>query len=72
MAARRPYVVVGGTLFSSCETAVTRPSRLQLWWHWHALSSVQQPVRGQGYYAAFYADPDGMKVEVVYEPHSNP
>ena len=31
-----------------------------------------QPGYGQGYYAAFYADPDGMKVEVVYEPHSNP
>ena len=25
-----------------------------------------------GYYAAFYADPDGVKLEVVYEPTSNP
>lgn len=25
-----------------------------------------------GYYAAFFADPDGMKIEVVYEPRSNP
>jgi catechol 2,3-dioxygenase-like lactoylglutathione lyase family enzyme len=31
-----------------------------------------QPGYGHGYYAAFYADPDGVKVEVVYEPHSNP
>jgi catechol 2,3-dioxygenase-like lactoylglutathione lyase family enzyme len=30
-----------------------------------------QPGYGQGYYAAFYADPDGVKVEVVYEPDSN-
>jgi len=27
---------------------------------------------GEGYYAAFYADPDGLKLEVVYEPRSNP
>jgi catechol 2,3-dioxygenase-like lactoylglutathione lyase family enzyme len=27
---------------------------------------------GAGYYAAFYADPDGLKLEVVYEPRSNP
>jgi glyoxylase I family protein len=26
----------------------------------------------QGYYAAFYSDPDGVKLEVVHEPHSNP
>ncbi len=26
----------------------------------------------KGYYAAFYADPDGIKLEVVYEPLSNP
>jgi catechol 2,3-dioxygenase-like lactoylglutathione lyase family enzyme len=31
-----------------------------------------QPGYGQGYYAAFYADPDGVKLEVVYELHSNP
>jgi glyoxylase I family protein len=30
------------------------------------------PGYGPGYYAAFYADPDGVKVEVVYESHSNP
>ena len=27
---------------------------------------------GDGYYAAFYADPDGIKLEVVYEPLTNP
>jgi catechol 2,3-dioxygenase-like lactoylglutathione lyase family enzyme len=27
---------------------------------------------GDGYYAAFYADPDGQKVEVVYHPPTNP
>jgi catechol 2,3-dioxygenase-like lactoylglutathione lyase family enzyme len=26
----------------------------------------------EGYYAAFFADPDGVKLEVVYEPQSNP
>jgi glyoxylase I family protein len=31
-----------------------------------------RPGYGQGYYPAFYADPDGVKLEVVYEPHSNP
>jgi catechol 2,3-dioxygenase-like lactoylglutathione lyase family enzyme len=30
------------------------------------------PAYGKGYYAAFYADPDGIKLEVVYEPRSNP
>ncbi len=25
-----------------------------------------------GYYAAFYADPDGIKIEVAYIPHANP
>jgi catechol 2,3-dioxygenase-like lactoylglutathione lyase family enzyme len=25
-----------------------------------------------GYYAAFYADPDGIKIEVAYIPESNP
>lgn len=27
---------------------------------------------GEGYYAAFFADPDGVKLEVVYEPPTNP
>jgi glyoxylase I family protein len=31
-----------------------------------------RPGYGQGHYAAFYADPDGVKLDVVYEPHSNP
>jgi catechol 2,3-dioxygenase-like lactoylglutathione lyase family enzyme len=26
----------------------------------------------EGYYAAFYADPDGVKLEVVYLPRANP
>jgi catechol 2,3-dioxygenase-like lactoylglutathione lyase family enzyme len=26
----------------------------------------------KGYYAAFFADPDGLKLEVVYEPLTNP
>ena len=30
------------------------------------------PAYSPGYYATFFADPDGMKVEVVYEPRSNP
>jgi catechol 2,3-dioxygenase-like lactoylglutathione lyase family enzyme len=30
------------------------------------------PHYARGYYAAFYADPDGIKLEVVYEPRSNP
>ena len=25
-----------------------------------------------GYYAVFFADPDGLKLEVVYQPRSNP
>jgi catechol 2,3-dioxygenase-like lactoylglutathione lyase family enzyme len=25
-----------------------------------------------GYYASFYADPDGIKIEVAYIPDSNP
>lgn len=30
-------------------------------------------VRGAaGYYAVFFADPDGVKLEVVFEPHTNP
>jgi catechol 2,3-dioxygenase-like lactoylglutathione lyase family enzyme len=31
-----------------------------------------QPGYTKGYYAAFFADPDGIKLEVVYEPLSNP
>lgn len=31
-----------------------------------------QPGYSPGYYAAFFADPDGIKLEVVYEPLSNP
>jgi glyoxylase I family protein len=27
---------------------------------------------GDGYYAAFFADPDGVKLEVVHEPVTNP
>jgi hypothetical protein len=27
---------------------------------------------GAGYYAVFFADPDGVKLEVVYEPRTNP
>lgn len=30
------------------------------------------PAYTPGYYAAFFADPDGVKLEVVYEPRSNP
>jgi glyoxylase I family protein len=30
------------------------------------------PAYSPGYYAAFFADPDGIKLEVVYEPRSNP
>jgi catechol 2,3-dioxygenase-like lactoylglutathione lyase family enzyme len=31
-----------------------------------------QPGYDEGYYAAFYADPDGVKLEVVYIPRANP
>lgn len=31
-----------------------------------------QPGYSEGYYAAFFADPDGLKLEVVYEPVTNP
>lgn len=31
-----------------------------------------QSAYSEGYYAAFFADPDGVKLEVVYEPRSNP
>ena len=30
------------------------------------------PAYSPGYYAAFFADPDGLKLEVVHEPRSNP
>ncbi len=30
------------------------------------------PAYSPGYYAAFFADPDGLKLEVVYEPLTNP
>ena len=31
-----------------------------------------QPGYTEGYYAVFFADPDGVKLEVVHEPLSNP
>lgn len=31
-----------------------------------------RPGYGQGYYTACYADPDGAKLGIVYEPHANP
>ncbi len=31
-----------------------------------------QPGYGDGYYAAFFADPDGIKLEVVHIPRENP
>lgn len=36
--------------------------------------AIQAPPRGcsPGYYAAFYADPDGIKIEVAHIPESNP
>ena len=30
------------------------------------------PAYGPGYYAAFFADPDGVKLEVVHLPSQNP
>lgn len=30
-----------------------------------------QPAYGDSYYAVFFADPDGAKLEVVYEPTTN-
>lgn len=30
------------------------------------------PHYSPGYYAVFFADPDGLKLEVVHEPRSNP
>ncbi len=30
------------------------------------------PAYSEGYYAVFIADPDGVKLEVVYEPRTNP
>jgi glyoxylase I family protein len=31
-----------------------------------------KPGYSEGYYAAFFADPDGVKLEVVHEPLTNP
>jgi glyoxylase I family protein len=31
-----------------------------------------QPGYGDGYYAAFFADPDGIKLEVAHIPRANP
>src|SRR5262245_38129254 len=31
-----------------------------------------QPGYAEGYFAAFYADPDGVKLEVVFLPRENP
>jgi catechol 2,3-dioxygenase-like lactoylglutathione lyase family enzyme len=31
-----------------------------------------QPGYDEGYFAAFYADPDGVKLEVAYIPRANP
>ena len=31
-----------------------------------------QPGYSEGYYAAFFADPDGLKLEVVFDPGTNP
>ncbi|HSJ96709.1 MAG TPA: VOC family protein [Myxococcota bacterium] len=31
-----------------------------------------QPGYDDGYYAAFYADPDGLKLELVHVPRANP
>lgn len=31
-----------------------------------------RPGYGEGYYAVFFADPDGVKLEVVHEPATNP
>lgn len=31
-----------------------------------------RPGYSEGYYAAFFADPDGVKLEVVHEPLTNP
>jgi catechol 2,3-dioxygenase-like lactoylglutathione lyase family enzyme len=33
---------------------------------------AEYPTYSKGYYAAFFADPDGLKLEVVYEPVTNP
>ena len=37
-----------------------------------ALDAPADYPYSKGYYAAFYADPDGVKLEVVYEPANNP
>ena len=31
-----------------------------------------QAAYSEGYYAVFFADPDNMKLEAVYNPSSNP
>ena len=36
------------------------------------LESLAGLAYGDGYYAAFFADPDGLKLEVVYHPPNNP
>jgi hypothetical protein len=33
---------------------------------------AEYPQYAPGYYAVFFADPDGLKLEVVYEPSRNP
>ena len=30
------------------------------------------PQYGEGYYAVMFADPDGLKLELVYEPRDKP
>jgi catechol 2,3-dioxygenase-like lactoylglutathione lyase family enzyme len=35
-------------------------------------AELSGPGYGGGYYAAFYADPDGQKLEVVHHPPTNP
>jgi hypothetical protein len=34
--------------------------------------TVRDPERSIPFYAPFFADPDGIKLEVVYEPQTNP
>jgi catechol 2,3-dioxygenase-like lactoylglutathione lyase family enzyme len=31
---------------------------------------AEYPAYGPGYYAVFFADPDGLKLEFVYKPHT--
>jgi glyoxylase I family protein len=37
-----------------------------------APADYEGPAYSEGYYAVFFADPDGIKLEVVYEPRANP